>query len=219
MSNGFEEFAKAAKELARTLDDRQEDLADTLRSRVQEKQIASGEKTAEEVFAENAEFAKGNMVSLFCSVCGNKISLHEKLSEGYCEFCGEKIALKAALRGEIEKTAIENIDGKDLYELATKGSSPNMELVEAAAKKGSVEANRMIAYHYIEDDAAKALAFAQAGAKLDDIDCKCYEIVAKGSLGKITDIDGSIKKLHEYKKKGFATKEAKHVCEKATEIF
>ncbi len=219
MSNGFEEFAKAAKNLAKALDDRQEDLADALRSKIQEKQLETGEKTSEEVFAENVEYAQGNMISLFCSVCGNRISLHEKLSEGYCEFCGEKIALKAALRGEMEKTAIENISGKDLYELATKSGSPRIELVEAAAKKGCVEANRMMAYHYLEENNEKALTFAQAGAKQGDIDCQGYEIALKGILGKITDAAGAINKLDEYRKKGFATKEAKNVCEKTRETL
>lgn len=219
MSNTFEEFAKAAKKLATTLDDRQEDLAEALRSKVQQQQIASGEKTSEDVFAENADFAKGNMVSVFCSVCGNKISLHEKFSEGYCEFCGEKIALRAALRGEISKTAIQNMSGKDLYELATKSSSPNMELVEEAAKKDYVAAARMMAYHYLEEDNEKALTFAKIGVKQGDIDCKGYEIVLKGTLGKITDPASAIEKLDEYRKKGFATKEAKHVCEKSREIF
>ena len=90
---------------------------------------------------------------------------------------------------------------------------------EAAAEKGYMEANRMMAYHYLEEDNEKALAFAVAGAKQGDIDCKCYEIVIRGALGKITDAAGAINKLDEYMKKGFATKEAKHVCEKSREIF
>ena len=171
----FDSLANAIKELTKTIEDNQNNLSDRLQQKALEQKVASGELTEEQAFDKWVELSKGDMISCFCTHCGNRISLHEKIDNGFCEFCGELVTVQEALRGNFSDIAIENIDGKDLFAIATSKSTVNMELVKHAAKKSDVNANRLLAYNCVQDgDYEAAYDYAKVGADKTDADSKVY---------------------------------------------
>ncbi len=178
--NPFDSFNAALKNLASAINENKETLANRLANK--EPGIPSFNGQA---FAKNVDAAKGSMVSCFCTVCGNKISIHEKMKAGYCEYCGEKIELAPALRGKFQKTALKNINCKDLFEVGEQNN--DFDLIKLAAEKGSVDAMRRLAYEYIDDDTETSLQYAQMGKKRNDIDCEFFVIAAKLVLKKYSD--------------------------------
>ena len=56
------------------------------------------------------------------------------MKAGYCEYCGEKIELAPALRGKFQKTALKNINCKDLFEVGEQNN--DFDLIKLAAEKG-----------------------------------------------------------------------------------
>ena len=215
----FNALADAIKALTKTIEDNQNNLSDRLQEQALKKKVASGEMTESEAFEKQIDMAKGEMIACFCTHCGSKIALHEKFDNGFCQFCGEMVGVQEALRGDFSSTAIENIDGKDLFVIATSKATVNMELVAAAAKKNDVGANRMLAYHSICDgDYKTAYKHAKIAANQKDIDSKVYLLLAAVCINK-EDCKEALSQLKKISMGNLQTEEAKKTHKLAIETM
>lgn len=215
--NPFEKLTKSMNDLAETLENNADVIADKLRKKKQAQQLADGEITEQEAFAQDVQFAKGDMLSFYCTHCGAPIRMHQKLAASYCRTCGRLIELSDARSGKYEDTAIAQMDSELLYTLSQEKKFHRAELLQAAAKKGNVEANRDLALNAAFDEHYdEALKYARVGEKQGDPDCTCCVLACNIGKGKISDADGALDKLHRIKLNSLRTDKGKELY-RATE--
>ncbi len=82
-------------------------------------------------------------VDVLCPACAGKIRLHSGVKTAYCTLCGDCISLDDAINGKISEEAINTYTAEQLYAMAMDADS-NPQLLHAAAKKGSADANLFI---------------------------------------------------------------------------
>lgn len=218
--NPFEKLTKSMNELAQTLENNADVIADKIRKKKQAQQLASGEITSEEAFAQDVQFAKGEMLSFYCTHCGAPVKMHEKLSLSFCRTCGCKIALQDARSGKFEDGAIEQMDAELLYALSQEKKYNRDTLLHAAAKKGNVEANRDLALVAVFDENYDdALKYARVGEKQGDPDCACCVLACKLGKGKISDASEALDSLRKIGKGNLRTDKGKELYKNTEQVL
>ncbi len=210
--NPFEKLTKSMNELAETLENNADVIADRIRKKKQAQRLTNGEITEEQAFAEDVQFAKGEMISAYCTHCGAPIKMHEKLWTAFCRTCGHEVELDKARSGKYEASAIEQMDGKLLYELSIEKKYNRDALLRAAAKKGNVPANRDLALAAVFDEKYdEALKYARVGEKQSDPDCACCVLACNIGLEKVSNASSALDSLHRIKRNALHTDKAKEL--------
>ncbi len=89
-------------------------------------------------------------VDVLCPACAGKIRLHSGIKTAYCTLCGDCISLDDALNGKINDEAMNTYTADQLYAMA-RDTDNNPQLLHAAAKKGSTDANLFIGVGLVSD--------------------------------------------------------------------
>ncbi len=209
----FDSLTESIKALTKSIEDNHNGLANRLKQQSLENQVAEGKLTQEQAFEKMLDFTKGKMISCFCTHCGNRIDLHEKIDDGFCQFCGELVSIHGALRGDFDSAAIENISGEDLFSVANSKDKVNMELVKHAAKKNNVDACRMVAYQgFTDGDFNTAYEYSVVVAGIGDADCQVYWLLSAACIEKM-DINNALERIKKIQPNKLQTEEAKKVRE------
>lgn len=210
--NPFEKLTKSMNELAETLESNTDVIADKLRKKKQAQQLADGEITEEDAFAQDVQYAKGDMTAEYCTHCGAPIRIHQKLYSSYCRTCGHVIDHAHARSGKYEPSALAQMDDKLLYKLSQEKKFHRAELLEAAAKKGSIPANRELALNFaLDEDYDKALKYARVGEKQHDPDCVCCVLACEVGKRKPRSGEEALGRLHKIKKSSLHTEKGKEL--------
>lgn len=221
--NAFESLAKSLNELSETIETNADAITENIRKKKQAQQLAGGKITAEEAFSQDVQFARGEMLDLYCTHCGEKIRMHEKVSSAICRICGHEVQFADAKSGKFESSALSRMNGKLLYKLAGEKKYHRDELLRAAATHGNVEANRDLALKAVtEQNFEEALKYAQVGEKHVDPDCRCCVIVCKIGLEKYSDAEDALSALRKIKRDSLKTEKGKELYDlaiKTTEEF
>ncbi len=210
--NPFEKLNQSLNDLAQTLENNADVIADKIRKKKQAQQLADGSITQEDAFAQDVQFAKGEMKSFYCTHCGSPIRIHEKLSTSFCRICGYAVEIANARSGKFDDTAIAQMDGALLYQLSKEKRYHRETLLHAAAKKGHLEANRDLAlasaFEYEYDD---AINYARVGEKQNDPDCMCCMLACKIGKGKADNAEDLLAKLRKIGNKNLHTEKGKEL--------
>ncbi len=210
--NPFEKLSKSMNELAETLENNADVIADRIRKNKQSQRLADGEITAEQAFAEDVQFAKGEMISAYCTYCGAPTKMHEKVSTAFCRTCGHEIALDNARSGKYEESAIAQMDSDLLYTLSQEKKYNRDALLHAAAKKGSIPANRDLALAAVfDEDYDEALPYAKFGKNNGDPDCSCCVLACEVCKKKPRRAEDALNTLHKIKKADLRTEKGKEL--------
>ncbi len=210
--NPFEKLTKSMNQLAETLENNTDVIADRIRKKKQAQQLADGEITAEEAFAQDVQYAKGEMMSEYCTHCGASIRMHQKLTRSYCRTCGHEIELNNARSGKYEESAIAQMDSDLLYTLSQVKKYNRDTLLRAAAKKGSIPANRDLALAAVFDEEYdEALPYAKFGKKNGDPECSCCVLACEVCKKKPRRAEDALNTLHKIKKADLRTEKGKEL--------
>ncbi len=211
-ANPFEKLTKSMNELAETLENNPDVIADRIRKKKQAQQLADGEITQEEAFAQDVQHAKGEMMSEYCTHCGAPIKMHQKLTCSYCRTCGHVIDLSDARSGKYDDTALAQMDDALIYKLSQEKKYHRAELLQAAAKKGNIPANRELALTAVFDEKYdEALKYARIGEKQGDPDCTCCVLACNIGKAKISNASSALDSLHRIKRNALHTDKAKEL--------
>ncbi len=212
--NPFEKLNQSLNDLAQTLENNADVIADKIRKKKQAQQLADGTITQEEAFAQDVQFAKGEMKDFYCTHCGAPIRMHEKLTASYCRTCGCSVEIADARSGKYDDTAVAQMDGALLYQLSQEKKYHRDTLLHAAAKKGHLEANRDLALVSVfEQEYDDAIQYARVGEKQNDPDCVCCILACKIGKGKVSDAEDALEKLQKIGKKNLRTEKGKELYE------
>ncbi len=103
-------------------------------------------------------------IDVLCPACAGKIRLHSGIKTAYCTLCGDCISLDDAMNGKINDKAINTYTADQLYAMAI-DTDNNPQLLRAAAKKGSADANLFIGVGLVSDgDYEEALSYLKVAS-------------------------------------------------------
>lgn len=195
--NAWLEWAKPINEMTESLENNADALTNRIRKATQEKLLANGEITQEEAFAEDVQFAQGEMLSEYCTYCGAPIRLHSKINTIVCRTCGHQVDRADAKNGKYEKTALAQMDADLIYQLSSQKKTRKNELLNAAAAKGNIKANRELALKYVlDEDYDTARPYAEFGKKHGDADSACCLLACQVCTKKPDDANDGLTVLH-----------------------
>lgn len=103
-------------------------------------------------------------VDVLCPACAGKIRLHSGIKTAYCTLCGDSILLDDAMNGKISDEALNVYTADRLYEMAREMDN-HPQLLQAAAKKGSADANLFIGVGLVSNgESEEALSYLKVAS-------------------------------------------------------
>lgn len=127
------------------------------------------------------------MSGFICPMCGSKIDLSTRMKYVYCPVCTEKILSDDIKNGVLSQGLISQLNANEIDSVITDASLFSVDLLEAAANKGSViacmelasryvlKSNCVAAKKYFRTVAAKGIPDAEFGILVCDLDENDYD--------------------------------------------